>query len=585
MHHGWSLTLAVILVAASLLAVGCNREPEADVVFLTTSDGHNDLDPQRISWMHDIRVVDQMFEPLVRHDYATHEPEPGVAERWTVSDDGLTYTFHLRDDARWSNGDPVTAHDFIFAWRRALLPDLAAEYSRMLYRIDGAEAFFNWRTDQLQQYAQVREAAGSSGGDTAAAEQVSQLARDHFEQSVGLTAEDDRTLVVRLAQPVPYFLDLVAFVTFYPVHQASVEQAMTLDADSGMWRMDSAYWSDPDRVVSNGPYQLAGRQFRQYLHMTANPHYWNADAVRNDSILERIVSDPQNAMTVYRRGGADFWPGVPSGAMAAELMADAGRTDVHTQTMAGTYFYNFNCLPQLPDGRPNPFADVRVRRAFAMAIDREAIVQRVTRMNQPVAKSYIPPDAMPAYDPPVEHGVTFDPERARELLAEAGYPGGEGLAGLSILYNTGAEHGDIAQAVRRMWEQHLGVTVALEAIDSKAFSNRLQNQDFIIARASWFGDYPDPTSWLDRMISDDGNNDARWSNAEYDALLRQAAQTADVDERMALLRDAEALILDEQPMTMLFQYEFVNLWDPDRLEGLEANPWAKWSLENVRVKQ
>ncbi|MFA9478680.1 peptide ABC transporter substrate-binding protein [Phycisphaerales bacterium AB-hyl4] len=582
MRHGWSILFAIAFTFASLLAVGCGRQPEADVIFLTTSE-HNDLDPQRISWLHDSRVVEQMFEPLVVHDFTTHETKPGVAESWDISDDGMTYTFHLREDARWSNGDPVTANDFVFAWRRALTPDLAAQYARMLYRIEGAEAFLHWRTEQIEQYAQVSRDANGGRGEIA--EQVWQLAEDRFEQSVGVTAEDDRTLVVRLERPAPYFLELVAFITFYPVHARSVQEAMTLDPATGMWRMDTRYWSDPNRLVSNGAYKLAGRRFRQYVHMTANEHYWNAGQVQNASIMERIVSDPQNAMTTYRRGGANFWPGVPAGAMASELVRDDRRNDVHTQTMAGTYFYNFNCMPQLRDGRDNPFADPRVRRAFSKAIDRDTIVQRVTRMNQPVAMSYIPPDVIGDYNPPTEHGITFDPERARELLAEAGYPNGEGLTGLSILYNTGAEHGDIAQAIRRMWEQHLGVSVSLESVEVNAFFDRLRSQDYVIARASWFGDYPDPTSWLDRMLSDDANNNTAWSNEAFDALLTEAANETEPSARLALLREAEALLLDEQPMAMIFQYVSVNLWNPDQLEGLNANPWAKWNMDRIRVRR
>jgi len=251
--------------------------------------------------------------------------------------------------------------------------------------------------------------------------------------------------------------------------------------------------------------------------------------------------------------------------------------------MAGTYFYNFNCSATLNDGQVNPFADARVRRAFAMTIDRQMIVQQITGMNQPIARSFIPPGVMANYTPPTKSGVGFDPKQAQQLLVDAGYPEGRGLDGLSILYNTGSGHEFIAQAIKNMWKQHLGVSVSLEGVEVKAFAQRMKSQDYTICRASWFGDYPDPTTFLDKMKTSDGNNDCAWSDARYDALLKQA-QTQVGPTRLHTLEQAEALLLEQQPMALIFQYKNLYLWKPDQVLGLESNAWGRWRFEAVQLK-
>ncbi|MEX0885314.1 MAG: peptide ABC transporter substrate-binding protein [Phycisphaeraceae bacterium] len=574
------LTAALVL-CVPLALVGCEEPvPDADLVYISNAE-HAGLDPQAAIWVHDIRVLEHLYEPLLDYDFDKGELVPAVAERWEVSDDGLTYTFHLRDDARWSTGEPVVARDFIFAWRRAMLPEMASNYSTLMYRIRGAEAFLRWRQDQLRQYLATRDRAG--GGD--AAEQLWETAEARFNDTVGLSAPDDRTLVVELERPAPYFPLLTTFVTFMPVHRASIAEAQQLDPASGAMRMPSGHWTDANRLVTNGPYKLSDHQPRRYLLMTASETYWNGAALANGSILERIIPDAQNAALTYRRGRADIWPNMPSGDLAAGLVADASRDDVHTATIAGTYFYNFNCGPTLPGGGDNPLADPRVRRALSMAIDREQIVQRITRLNQPVARTYIPPDVIPGYDPPAEHGVGFDPEAARQLLADAGHPDGQGIDGLSILYNSEGEHGPVAEAVRAMWREHLNVHVSLEEVSLPHFNDRKNNHDYTICRASWIGSYPEPTYWLDRKRIQDAGNETGWSNARYDALLDEAADEPDNARRLALLREAEALLLDEQPMAMIFQYVGINLWDPARVTGPTPNAWMRWRFDNVRVER
>jgi len=334
--------LAAVLLAAT---PGCERSDagalDADFTFISGAT-HNTLDPQKMSWSHDIRLARCLYEPLVLFDFTSMQLEPGVAERWSVSDDGLTYTFQLRDDARWSNGDPVTADDFVFAWRRLILPDMAADYSKLMFDVAGAEDFFAWRQEQLRAFA--------AGEIDQTPETLYERALAHFDETVGLDAPDPGTLVVTLAQPTPYFLELVAFTPFVPVHRDTVSDASSFSDESAMLRVDPTYWADPDQLVSNGPYRLADRRFRQYVHLVANDHYHARDRMRNASVLERIVEHPSTALQTYHRGGADFFPDVPTGSELAADLVSSDAPDVHVTPAAGTYFYNFNCLPERADG-------------------------------------------------------------------------------------------------------------------------------------------------------------------------------------------------------------------------------------------
>jgi len=571
------ITLAVALLALPLY--GCDTQPaEADFKFISPS-AHHYLDPQKMSWSHDIRIIDCLFEPLVRVSADTRVIEPAAAQRWDISNDGLTYTFHLRPTAKWSNGDPVTAGDFIYAWRRAMLPDLAADYTQLMFAIQGAQAFFGWRNQQLTQYAD-----GPSGHSPQAAHRLWQLATQRFTDTVGLAAPNEQTLVVHLARPIPYFLELCAFATFMPVHTATLESHTSLHPSTGMQTTDPT-WTKPKNLVNNGPYILKQWKFKRFLQLVANEHYWNRGAMRNHSIMELIVTNPQTALLKYDNGEVDWLPDIPTTKPIAADLIQSNRPDVHTSPAAGTYFYNFNCKPRLNDGTPNPLADPRLRRALSMAIDRNTIVQKVTRLGdqQPVALTFIPPNTLKGYAPPIGAGTHFDPEAARGLLAQAGHPNGQGLTHLSILYNSEGGHAMIAQQIKRSWKTHLNISVKLEAVESNNFSERLKNQDYTICRASWFGDYHDPTTFLDKFLTGNGNNDCAWSNPEYDRIMQQAAAQRNPAQRTKLLQRAETLMLREQPIAPIYHY--INLWlyDPDRVQGLTLNPWKILRLERVRV--
>ncbi len=572
------VALILIMFTVPILIGGLGSpRPEADFVFSITSE-HNSRDPQRMTYLMDIQLTRAMFEPLVILDFSNMETYPGMAESWEISEDGLTYTFHIREDAKWSNGDPVTSHDFVYAWRRAMLPDTAAGYGHFMFFIKGAEDFFHWRSDQLKAYTDKYSTAGGSEED---AKVMWAEAEKKFVEMVGLEAPDDQTLIIHLRQRTEYFIDMLAFATYLPVHEKSVSAAVAFNAESGQILDDATYWNDPHRLICNGPYTLKDRKYRQYNYCEANEYYWNKESLKNSSVMELIVNNEQSQLLLYETGVIDFVPSViPE--IAYDLVRQ-DRSDVHITPMAGTYFYNLNCLPKLKTGEDNPLYDSRVRRALAMAVNRDEITHSITRLNEPSAYSFVPPTALNFYHPPVEDGPRFDPEAARELLAEAGHADGEGISGLSILYNTGAGHENVAQAIKKMWKEELGVDVTLEGVESKISAARARSQDYTIRRTGWYGDYADPTTWLDIRRGDDENNTTKWKNDEYDRLMDEASVATDSQKRLELLRQAESILVKESPMVLIYHPVQVGLFNPEQVKGLVLNGWSQLRFELISV--
>jgi oligopeptide transport system substrate-binding protein len=577
-----TIIVLILLVAAAMIPVFERAIPSVDESkqfrFVSSAE-HNYLDPQMMTWMHDIRVADCLFESLVKHATPSLTLEPGNAESWDVSPDGKTYTFHLRRAARWSNGDPVTASDYLYTWRRAVCPDTAADYSSLFFNITGVEDFFNFRNKQLKAFADSKDKSQE------AAQALWDEAAAQFNKTVGLGSPDPYTLVVHLDRPVPYFLELACFTTFVPVHEKSVEAATFINSDLGMRQVDPTYWSDPSRLVSNGPYVLKRRRFKRDVLLVQNPYYWNKDTMGNTSILEVITHDAPASLATYKQGDVDWLPDLPSASQLAADLVKSKWDQVHRFGSAGTYFYNFNCKPALPDGKPNPLVDPRVRRALSLAINRRELVEKVTRVEQPIATTFTPVGAIAGYEPPVEPGEGFNPELAKKLLAEAGYPDPKTLTGLTILYNTGQGHENIATAIKAGWAQTLGVEVGLEGLEVSSFKDRMKKQNYTITRASWFGDYRDPTTFLDKFVAENGNNDTGYTNAEFNNLMKAAADESDVPKRMAMLSKAEGLMLLDQPIAPIYQYVEFYLFDDKKVTGLDMNAWKFHRLEKVHVNR
>lgn len=569
--------VAALCLAASLTGCGFQSDEPAATqggsVRLIANAEVDTLDPQGTSWLVDFRAIECLYEPLLRVNPETLKLEPAAAQDMpAVSEDGLTYTFTIRPEAKWSNGDPLHASDFIYAWKRALLSDLAADYSGLFFCIEGAEDFFLWRIEQLASFP----ASGMT------AQEHWEKTNQHFADTVGITAVDDRTLRVKLKQPTAYFNELAAFAAFMPVHEKSVSPYLVLDKNTAAVTNNTEYFRKPELLVGNGPYTLTSWRFKVQMVMDQSPTYWNKDAMGNTQVVFNVVDDSTNALLRYNRGEIDWYPNMPTADRSSSELVKSSRSDVHHGPAAGTYFYLFNCQPTI-NGKPNPLADARVRRALSMAVDRKLIVQNITQMNQPVAKSFVPPTAIPGYEPPVEAGASFDPAAAKKLLAEAGYPDGQGLTGLSILYNYEGAHGDVAQTIANLWKQHLNISVAIESVEKSAFRDRRRSQSFTIARGSWFGDYRDPTTFLDMFRKLDGNNDAKYDNPAYDQKLIDATLITDPVKRFDTLEETEAILLNDQPLMPLYHYTNLELFDPARVKNLYPNPWNYRAIDAIQI--
>jgi oligopeptide transport system substrate-binding protein len=582
------LVVGILVVGLVAVLVGISPPSEkADFTFINRGT-IGTLDPAAMSWMQDLQIALTVWEGLCIYDPKTTDPIPGSAEAPEISSDQRTYTFRIRPDARWSNGDPLTAEDFVYAWRRALEPGTAGDYSVLFDHIQGVRAYVEWRNQEIRRLQGITDPAGQR----AACDAHFKEADHRFSETVGITALDEKTLRVRLVRPLPYFLDLCAFSTFLPVHRASLERFKVVDPRGLIYYNEQ--WTKPYNACYNGPFRLTEWKFKQHLKMVKNPYYWNRDAVKPRTIKEIEVEDANTAWLLYSGGDVDYLSYIDT-VYAPKLIAASSspldiainktgrqRHDIHAFRGLGTYFFNFNCKSSLPDGRPNPFYDRRVRQAFTMALDKRSIVDQVVRLGNDPATAFIPPGMLKGY--PEVKGLAYDPPRARELMAEAGYPGGIGFPEVVALYNTGALHGEICQATVNMWEQNLGVHGRIEGKETKTFLEDKKTVNYVVCRAAWFGDYRDPTTFLDIFQSDNGNNDSGYMDPKYDRMLREADLDPDPQRRLARLADTERYLVNESlPLLPVFYYVQVVAFDPDRVKNLYLDPRLLTALYVIEV--
>ncbi|HPD15855.1 MAG TPA: peptide ABC transporter substrate-binding protein [Planctomycetota bacterium] len=462
------------------------------------------LDPAKMTGLHELNIALALFEGLTTLHPRTLRPVPGVAESWDVSPDGRRYVFRLRP-ARWSNGEPLTAADFVWSWQRVLDPATQAKYASLLYCLEGA-----------------RPGSGPPG----------------------FRALDERTLAVRLEAPIPYFLELLAFATFAPVPRSSVEA-------------HQERWTRPGALVSNGPFILAEWRPFEHILLRRNPHYWDVGRVALEEIDVLAVSDAETALKKCLNNELDWIRELPGEKVAAAARLPGFRY----APQLNTYFFRFNV------GRP-PLDDRRVRQALNLAVDKESIARYLLRAGQRPARSFVPP-ILPGYTP--AEGPAYDPEQARRLLADAGFPGGRGFPRLALLYNSSGSHQQIAEAIQHMWKAELGIRIALTNQEWGVYQASMQNRDYDIARSSWVADYADPSSFLDCFTTGSGNNRTGWSHAGYDERLALAARETDPARRMAILREAERiLVCDEMPILPLYFYVNAYVVHP-RVRGVYDN--------------
>jgi oligopeptide transport system substrate-binding protein len=349
-----------------------------------------------------------------------------------------------------------------------------------------------------------------------------------------------------------------------------------LEKDGLHYNLD---FTRPPHLVTDGPYRLAEWSFKRRLRMIASQFYWNRAGVKSQIVDQIYADDGLAAFRAYDRGDVD-WIADLDPDIAAEMLVRGGRDDLHIFPAFGTYYYSLNCLPALADGRKNPMADVRVRQALAMAIDRGPIVRNVGRIGQPPSFTFIPPHVFEGYSSP--RGLAYDPDRARKLLAEAGYPDGRGFPSLTILYNTEGIHADIAQIIRRQWLDNLNIQMDLQGVEVKVFGQMLHTQQFDVARSSWYGDYADPTTFTDKYKSDSDDNDSKWSNPEYDRLCAEAQKEMDKNRRLILLSRAENILLNEAPVIPLYTPVNAYLFRPE-VTGIPLAANAMLEFNSVQV--
>lgn len=489
-----------------ILHLGNGTEPES-------------LDPHLTTGVPEFNVISALLEGLVREDPKTLEPRPGVAERWEISEDGRVYTFHFRDNARWSNGDPVTAGDFVYSFRRMLSPRLGAEYAYMLHIIRNARAY----------HAGELEDPGT----------------------LGVAAPDDRTLVVTLEKPAPYFLSMLNHHSFYPVHPPTVER-------HGGPHDRNNRWARPGNYVGNGPFTLTEWRTHQHISVDKNPLYWNAEQVRLNGIVFYPIDDQQAEERAFRSGLLHKTDGVPLSRIERYRRENPPFFVSHPYLT--TYYYLINTTRE-------PFNDPRVRQALALSINREAITERVLRAGETPALWFTPPGTA-GFEP--SQRLEENVERARELLAEAGFPEGRGFPRFTLLYNTRESHRLIAQVVQQMWRDNLGLHVELVNQEWQVYMVSRRELNFDVARAGWAGDYADPHNFLDLHLSTSGNNHTGWSDEIYDMLIERAAGTTDLEKRFELYDKAEGILLRDMPLIPVYWYTRTYLMDPS-VRGLHPN--------------
>ncbi|MGE5578234.1 MAG: peptide ABC transporter substrate-binding protein [Syntrophothermus sp.] len=496
--------VAVLAFGSAGMAFAAAAKPAKNQT-LTFNDGTEPetLDPNKSTGIPEAIIEINLFDGLTRLD-KTDRPVAAIAKSWEISKDGLEYTFHLRD-AKWSNGDPVTAYDFEYSWKRALAPETASEYAYQLYYIKNGEEYNTGK---------IKDA-----------------------NEVGVKAVDAKTLKVTLRAPTAYFLSLVAFPTYLPLNKKAVE------AGGDTW------YTKPETLVSNGPFKLAKWAHQDRIELVKNPTYWDAKNVKLDKLVMYMVEAESTELTMFETGQLDLGHYPPRPEMP-RLIAEK---KVKFTPYLGTYYYFLNV------NKP-PFDNPKVRRAFALAINRKQIVEKVSKAGELPAMAWVPygiPDAKPGTDFRKVGGEYFkdnDVETARKLLAEAGYPDGKGLPPIEILYNTNENHKAIAEAIQEMWKKALGANVTITNQEWKVYLQSRDEGRYQVARAGWIGDYVDPMTFIDMMMTDNGNNDSFWGDKKYDELVKVAQTTTDPKKRYKAMHDAEKILMDAMPLIPIYFY-------------------------------
>ena len=486
------------------------------------------IDPTLNSAVDGGNMLLHSFECLLAVD-ENGQLVPGQAESWETSEDGLTWTFHLRDGLKWSDGSDLTANDFVYSWKRVCDPMVAAPYAEtVLSMVEGYDKAIEGDLDALQ-----------------------------------VVAQDDNTLVVTLNAPCSYFGSLAAFATLSPVQEATV----TANGD--------AWATSAETYISNGPFYVSEWVPGSYIMMSKNPYYWNADAIKLDGIKWNLIEDSNAAYSAYQTGEVLMIKDVPT----EEIPSLKDNADFHVDPIIGTYYISMNL-------ERDAFKDARVRKALSLAIDRDYVANTLMQGTYSPADNFMGPGWIDMdgkqFKDNANGGQSYidvnnyeaDLEEAKQLLADAGYPDGEGFPTISYTTNDAGYHKVVAEYVQQAWAQ-LGIDLQVDIVEWASFTPMRRNGDFDVARNGWVGDYSDPSNMLDLFLSTNGNNDGKFNNADYDAAIYRSRETLDPTERSKALHDAEDILMEETGCIPVAYYN--DFWlQSDKITGSWHSPYGYW---------
>ena len=520
-----------------------NESSGAFEISMSIASEPQTIDPALNSAVDGAIMINHMFEGLMRWEDSGSETAGsdgtcndaklgyGQAESYdkVVNEDGtVTYTFHLRDGIKWSDGKDVTAQDFVYSWQRLVTPATAADYSYMIDSVVNANAIMNGEMEPSE---------------------------------LGVSAPDDKTFVVTITSDLPYFTEICAFPATFPVREDVVS---------------NPEWTyTPETYISNGAYKMTVRETNSQIVMEPNEYYYGVDKLGPQKITFKLMDDNNAQLNGFKTGELDFIQTVPVDEVAGLLSSG----EMKVVDYLGTYYVCYQT-------QKAPFDDWRVRKAFTLAVDRNYIVTEITQTGQVEAGAYVPAGVYDAagvegddfrtvggdyYDPTAD-SYEANCEEARALLAEAGYPNGEGFPVVEYLYNTDDNHKAIAEALQNMWQTELGVTVTLTNQEWGTFLQTRKDGDYSIARNGWIADYNDPMTFLDMWLTGGGNNDAQYSNPDYDAKIQEAKATSDVATRMQLMHEAEDILLEQDWVVNPLYFYTQSYMLADGIEGMYYCP-------------
>jgi oligopeptide transport system substrate-binding protein len=482
------------------------------ILLLTVGSEPRTLDPQEAQGVTEHHIIMAMIEGLVAPSIDDQSKVvPGMADRWEHNEDYSVWTFHIGEDRKWSNGDPVTAQDFVFSYKRMLTSSFGAQYSENLFILKGAEEYYRGKITDFDQ--------------------------------VGVKALDPHTLRIELVGPTPYLLSLVQHDSWLPVNPKAILSFGNIDTRDSKWTRAENY-------IANGPFKMKSWRPNDVIEVVRNPLYWDAANVKLNGINFFSIENLNTAERAFQAGQLHKTDQVP-----LDKVPYYRRTRpelIRIDPYEGVYFYRINIARK-------PLDNPKVRLALNLAVDRDAIVKNILREDQKPATGYTPP-GMGDYKPLDK--MQYDPERARQLLAEAGYPNGKGFPKFTIHFNTLESHRAIAEAIQQMWKEELNIDVGLENQEWKVYLDTQNNKNYDISRSAWIGDFMDPVTFLSMWTTGNGNNNTNWGNPKFDAFIEQAARTGDPKARLEILHQAEDLFLSEAPIVLVYWYTNAYLLQP-----------------------